>query len=232
MSPTRRPGASWAGLRRCRPTARASRWWRRRAAEGSLSGDASTLFALLECLDDAALRRWCEAGLAALRRHQREIDELNVYPVPDGDTGLVQGMAAVGLPAVGRRRRRRARRHCGRAAGVDRRQRQQVGRGRLPGLAARGVRVAKQQGVCCDAGARNPQDAEHGPKGSVNDTVHLAYTKLRAMIALRTQDKVRAAAEVLHPGRQVPARPRGVAGRGGGASGHGCSVLPSWGAPG
>jgi hypothetical protein len=33
------------------------------------------------------LRRRCEAGLAALRRHQREIDELNVYPVPDGDTG-------------------------------------------------------------------------------------------------------------------------------------------------
>jgi hypothetical protein len=24
---------------------------------------------------------------AGLRRHQREIDELNVYPVPDGDTG-------------------------------------------------------------------------------------------------------------------------------------------------
>ena len=23
----------------------------------------------------------------ALRRHQAEIDELNVYPVPDGDTG-------------------------------------------------------------------------------------------------------------------------------------------------
>jgi len=64
---------------------------------------------VLECLDDAAQRRWCEAGLAALRRHQREIDEVNVYPVPDGDTGLVQRMAAVGLPAVGRRRRRRAR---------------------------------------------------------------------------------------------------------------------------
>jgi len=42
---------------------------------------------VLECLDDAALRRRCEAGLAALRRHQREIDELNVYPVPGGDTG-------------------------------------------------------------------------------------------------------------------------------------------------
>jgi hypothetical protein len=42
---------------------------------------------VLECLDDAALRRWCEAGLAALRRHQREIEELNVSPVPDGTPG-------------------------------------------------------------------------------------------------------------------------------------------------
>ena len=46
------------------------------------------------------LRRWGEANLATLRRHQREIDELNVYPVPDVDTGLVRGMAAVRLPAV------------------------------------------------------------------------------------------------------------------------------------
>jgi uncharacterized protein len=51
---------------------------------------------VLECLDDAALRTWCASGLAALRRHQREIDELNVYPVPDGDTGtnLVLTMAS------------------------------------------------------------------------------------------------------------------------------------------
>ncbi|GAA2545008.1 DAK2 domain-containing protein [Winogradskya consettensis] len=42
---------------------------------------------MLETLDAAAVRRWCGAGLAALRAHQHEIDELNVYPVPDGDTG-------------------------------------------------------------------------------------------------------------------------------------------------
>jgi DAK2 domain fusion protein YloV len=42
---------------------------------------------LLTSLDAAAARRWCAAGLDALRVHQREIDELNVYPVPDGDTG-------------------------------------------------------------------------------------------------------------------------------------------------
>ncbi|WP_431924992.1 DAK2 domain-containing protein [Micromonospora wenchangensis] len=42
---------------------------------------------MLETLDAAAVGRWCASGLAALRRHQGEIDELNVYPVPDGDTG-------------------------------------------------------------------------------------------------------------------------------------------------
>jgi DAK2 domain fusion protein YloV len=42
---------------------------------------------VLDSLDATAIRRWCEAGLDALRRHQSEINELNVYPVPDGDTG-------------------------------------------------------------------------------------------------------------------------------------------------
>ncbi|MBO4210491.1 DAK2 domain-containing protein [Micromonospora echinofusca] len=42
---------------------------------------------MLETLDAAAVRRWCAGGLAALKRHQSEIDDLNVYPVPDGDTG-------------------------------------------------------------------------------------------------------------------------------------------------
>ncbi|HEX8631395.1 MAG TPA: DAK2 domain-containing protein, partial [Catenuloplanes sp.] len=42
---------------------------------------------MLNTLDAAAVRRWCGGGLAALRVHQHEIDELNVYPVPDGDTG-------------------------------------------------------------------------------------------------------------------------------------------------
>ncbi|MEH0938852.1 DAK2 domain-containing protein [Micromonospora psammae] len=42
---------------------------------------------MLDTLDAAAVRRWCASGLTALRRHQREIDDLNVYPVPDGDTG-------------------------------------------------------------------------------------------------------------------------------------------------
>ena len=42
---------------------------------------------MLDRLDAAAVRRWCAVGLAGLREHQDEIDELNVYPVPDGDTG-------------------------------------------------------------------------------------------------------------------------------------------------
>jgi len=42
---------------------------------------------VLDSLDAAAVRRWCAAGLEALRRHQVEIDQLNVFPVPDGDTG-------------------------------------------------------------------------------------------------------------------------------------------------
>jgi DAK2 domain fusion protein YloV len=42
---------------------------------------------VLDSLDAGAVRRWCAVGLDALRRHQAEIDELNVYPVPDGDTG-------------------------------------------------------------------------------------------------------------------------------------------------
>jgi DAK2 domain fusion protein YloV len=52
-----------------------------------VSGGASRLLAVLETLDAAAVRRWCASGLAALKRHQGEIDALNVYPVPDGDTG-------------------------------------------------------------------------------------------------------------------------------------------------
>jgi uncharacterized protein len=59
---------------------------------------------VLDTLDAAAVRRWCGAGLAALRAHQREIDDLNVYPVPDGDTGtnlvltLASAHQAIELP--------------------------------------------------------------------------------------------------------------------------------------
>ncbi len=42
---------------------------------------------VLEQLDADALRRWGDVGLVALGRARAEIDALNVFPVPDGDTG-------------------------------------------------------------------------------------------------------------------------------------------------
>ncbi|WUH96924.1 DAK2 domain-containing protein [Spirillospora sp. NBC_00431] len=40
-----------------------------------------------EVLDVAAIRRWCRGAAEALGRTRAEIDALNVFPVPDGDTG-------------------------------------------------------------------------------------------------------------------------------------------------
>jgi hypothetical protein len=42
---------------------------------------------VLDELDGPAVRRWSIAAADALVEHQAEIDELNVFPVPDGDTG-------------------------------------------------------------------------------------------------------------------------------------------------
>lgn len=41
----------------------------------------------LDALDDAAVRRWAFRARDALAQHRHRIDALNVYPVPDGDTG-------------------------------------------------------------------------------------------------------------------------------------------------
>src|SRR5262245_22694177 len=48
-------------------------------------------------LDPAGLRRVVEMFLQGLRQHREEIDSLNVFPVPDADTGtnLVQTQEAV-----------------------------------------------------------------------------------------------------------------------------------------
>jgi uncharacterized protein len=61
-----------------------------------MSGVATRLGRVPDSVDAVAVRRWCATGLDALRRHQGEIDALNVYPVPDGDTGtnLVLTMTA------------------------------------------------------------------------------------------------------------------------------------------
>jgi dihydroxyacetone kinase-like predicted kinase len=42
---------------------------------------------VIEVLDDQVARRWAAYALAALGHAREEIDALNVYPVPDGDTG-------------------------------------------------------------------------------------------------------------------------------------------------
>ena len=42
---------------------------------------------MLQVLDAAAVRRWCSAACVDLAAARSEIDDLNVYPVPDGDTG-------------------------------------------------------------------------------------------------------------------------------------------------
>ena len=42
---------------------------------------------MLQALGPAALRAWCLTGLDLLTQAREEIDALNVYPVPDGDTG-------------------------------------------------------------------------------------------------------------------------------------------------
>jgi fatty acid kinase len=57
-----------------------------------------------EVLDAAAVRRWCELTADALGRTRAEIDSLNVFPVPDADTGtnlhLTVLAAAEELPAT------------------------------------------------------------------------------------------------------------------------------------
>ncbi|MGH6653881.1 MAG: DAK2 domain-containing protein [Actinocrinis sp.] len=59
---------------------------------------------MLETLDGSAVRLWSRACLAALGRAREEIDALNVFPVPDADTGtnlfLTFESACEGLDAL------------------------------------------------------------------------------------------------------------------------------------
>jgi DAK2 domain fusion protein YloV len=68
-----------------------------------VSVGGTRVIAVPDSFDAVAVRQWCALGLAALRRHQREIDDLNVYPVPDGDTGtnlvLTVSAAVEAIPA-------------------------------------------------------------------------------------------------------------------------------------
>ena len=52
-----------------------------------MTGDRLKAVDVLDQLDAPAVRRWSIAAADALAEHQAEIDELNVFPVPDGDTG-------------------------------------------------------------------------------------------------------------------------------------------------
>ena len=62
---------------------------------------------MLDTLDALAARRWAAAALLALGHAREEIDALNVYPVPDGDTGtnlyLTVESACAAVRAVPRR---------------------------------------------------------------------------------------------------------------------------------
>jgi DAK2 domain fusion protein YloV len=42
---------------------------------------------MLDVLDASAVRRWCQAAAESMAAHRDEIDDLNVFPIPDGDTG-------------------------------------------------------------------------------------------------------------------------------------------------
>jgi DAK2 domain fusion protein YloV len=48
---------------------------------------STRLTGVLEALDARAVRRWCALAAARLRQHEQELNDLNVYPVSDGDTG-------------------------------------------------------------------------------------------------------------------------------------------------
>ncbi|NEM07210.1 DAK2 domain-containing protein [Geodermatophilus normandii] len=53
---------------------------------------------MLQVLDDAAVGQWCRAAVTALSGARGRLDDLNVFPVPDGDTGtnlLLTAQAAV-----------------------------------------------------------------------------------------------------------------------------------------
>jgi uncharacterized protein len=53
---------------------------------------------VLQALDDAAVGQWYRAAVEVLSEFRGRLDDLNVFPVPDGDTGtnlLLTAQAAV-----------------------------------------------------------------------------------------------------------------------------------------
>src|SRR5262249_35522513 len=66
------------------------------AAVGRLPGGTATSreVCVLTALDAHAVRHWAVEMVRALEEHRAEIDDLNVYPVPDGDTGTNMTLTA------------------------------------------------------------------------------------------------------------------------------------------
>ena len=63
-----------------------------------MSPPAGSLPPVVPALDDAAVGRWCRAAVEVLSAFRSQLDDLNVFPVPDGDTGtnlLLTAQAAV-----------------------------------------------------------------------------------------------------------------------------------------
>ncbi|MGY1617685.1 DAK2 domain-containing protein [Geodermatophilus sp. SYSU D00691] len=60
---------------------------------------------MLQALDEEAAGRWCRAACVALSEARARLDDLNVFPVPDGDTGtnllLTAQAALAALDAAG-----------------------------------------------------------------------------------------------------------------------------------
>jgi uncharacterized protein len=71
------PPRSPEALRRLPPT----------VAEPNPVGTPGYPPAVLRALDDAAVGQWCRAAVEALSKGRTGLDDLNVFPVPDGDTG-------------------------------------------------------------------------------------------------------------------------------------------------
>jgi len=60
---------------------------------------------MLDVLDASAIRRWSSEAADSMAAHQSEIDDLNVYPIPDGDTGtnLMQTLRSAAEAVAGDR---------------------------------------------------------------------------------------------------------------------------------
>ena len=53
----------------------------------TVAGAGWKVHQMLTLLDASAVRRWCSAAVEGLEARRGEIDDLNVFPIPDGDTG-------------------------------------------------------------------------------------------------------------------------------------------------